>query len=152
MSVSGSLIRNQPLAGVCYTGEDWAYDAESCDHVTSNWNDATLQAESPIGYQYPGDLPCPPSLNETYGRCSLGDSPVYTINATRHTHISEGIKFARDKNLRLVIRNTGHDMLGRYGRDSLIEASSFVHMTRPFPLSRISFHSNTQIPQIYRLR
>ncbi|KAL3420422.1 hypothetical protein PVAG01_08921 [Phlyctema vagabunda] len=146
VSVSGRLIRNQPVAAVCYRGQDWVdYDANSCDFVTANWNDATLQAESPIGYQYPRDIPCPPSLNETYGKCSLGGSPVYTINATNHEHVSAGINFAREKNIRLVIKNTGHDMLGRstgygslqiwtrYLRTGVDFANSFA-LSTPSPL------------------
>lgn len=35
------------------------------------------------------------------------------ITATTIGHIQAGINFARENNIRLVIRNTGHDFLGR---------------------------------------
>jgi hypothetical protein len=73
---------------------------------------AELHLNSPSGYQYPLDLPCPiPSSN---GTCSLGTTPVYTINATNYDHVSIGVRFAQIHGLRLVIRNTGHDLLGRW--------------------------------------
>lgn len=47
------------------------------------------------------------------GKCELGSAPVYTVNATTSGHIAAGTRFARKHNLRLVVRNTGHDLLGR---------------------------------------
>jgi hypothetical protein len=35
----------------------------------------------------------------------------YVILATKKEHIKAGIDFARERNLRLIIRNTGHDFL-----------------------------------------
>jgi hypothetical protein len=35
------------------------------------------------------------------------------INATNANDVSEGVKFAITHNVRLVIKNTGHDFLGR---------------------------------------
>jgi hypothetical protein len=35
------------------------------------------------------------------------------VNATTESDVSKAVKFAADHNLRLVIKNTGHDFLGR---------------------------------------
>lgn len=35
------------------------------------------------------------------------------IGATKKAHIKAGIDFARRNNLRLIVRNTGHDFIGR---------------------------------------
>lgn len=43
----------------------------------------------------------------------MGPAPVYTINATEPAELAAGIEFAQKNNVRLVIRNTGHDMLGK---------------------------------------
>jgi hypothetical protein len=51
--------------------------------------------------------------NDPNEPCTLGYYGVYVINATKREHIKSGIDFAREKNLRLVIRNTGHDFVGR---------------------------------------
>lgn len=45
--------------------------------------------------------------------CELGTYVRYAVNATEADHIAAAINFAREKNVRLVIRNTGHDYLGR---------------------------------------
>ena len=45
--------------------------------------------------------------------CTLGYYPVLVIMAKTVAHIQAGINFARENNLRLIIRNTGHDFLGR---------------------------------------
>lgn len=45
--------------------------------------------------------------------CELGTYVRYAVNATGPDHIAAAINFAREKNVRLVIRNTGHDYLGR---------------------------------------
>lgn len=47
------------------------------------------------------------------GTCDLGNAPVFTINATHADHVAAGINFARLHNIRLVLRDTGHDFLGR---------------------------------------
>lgn len=45
--------------------------------------------------------------------CTPGGYGVYVITAEKKDHIKAGIDFARWYNLRLVIRNTGHDFIGR---------------------------------------
>ena len=55
---------------------------------------------------------CRPTTNPT-DTCTLGYYPVLVIMAKTTAHIQAGINFARQNNLRLIIRNTGHDFLGR---------------------------------------
>lgn len=45
--------------------------------------------------------------------CTLGYYGVYVILAKERDHIKAGVDFAREHDLRLVIRNTGHDFIGR---------------------------------------
>jgi len=45
--------------------------------------------------------------------CKLGNYVSYAIAADTASNVQEAIAFARAKNIRLVIRNTGHDYLGR---------------------------------------
>ena len=52
--------------------------------------------------------------------CGQGDLPVYGVAVESVHDISATIKFACAKNLRLIIKNTGHDYLGRStGRGAL---------------------------------
>ena len=45
--------------------------------------------------------------------CELGNYVRYAVNATSVADIQATIAFAQEKNVRFVIRNTGHDYLGR---------------------------------------
>ena len=41
--------------------------------------------------------------------CQLGNYPVYSINVTSTSDVTAGVKFASANNIRLVVRNTGHE-------------------------------------------
>lgn len=41
--------------------------------------------------------------------CSLGNYAVYAINVTGADDVLAGVAFARENNIRLVIRSTGHE-------------------------------------------
>ncbi|KAL8800459.1 MAG: hypothetical protein Q9182_005171 [Xanthomendoza sp. 2 TL-2023] len=45
--------------------------------------------------------------------CTLGNYINYAINVSRPFDISKGVEFAVRHNIRLVIRNTGHDFIGK---------------------------------------
>jgi FAD binding domain/Berberine and berberine like len=54
----------------------------------------------------------PPGYNVT-DSCSLGGYPSYAVNITNVAQIQLAINFARNLNLRLVVKNTGHDFSGK---------------------------------------
>lgn len=41
--------------------------------------------------------------------CTLGNYASYSINVTGASDVVAGIKFAHNHNVRLVIKNTGHE-------------------------------------------
>lgn len=45
--------------------------------------------------------------------CSLGNLASYAINVTSAADVAAGLKFAKKKNIRLTVKNTGHDFIGR---------------------------------------
>ncbi|KAI4116925.1 MAG: hypothetical protein LQ345_002743 [Seirophora villosa] len=45
--------------------------------------------------------------------CTLGNIASYAINVTSAEDIAAGLSFATDNNIRLTVKNTGHDFLGR---------------------------------------
>ena len=47
------------------------------------------------------------------GQCTIGTNPRYAVNATSVADVQTAIAFARNNNVRLVIKDTGHDLLGR---------------------------------------
>ncbi|KAJ5555795.1 FAD linked oxidase N-terminal [Penicillium sp. DV-2018c] len=112
-TVSGKLIRNIPVAISCYPGI--YQDDEKCKDVSSRWSDSTFHQLSPVGYFHRAEKYCLPIIagSPSNNTCTLGPAPVYTINATEIEEIAAGVKFAQENNVRLVIRNTGHDILGK---------------------------------------
>jgi hypothetical protein len=112
--LSGKLILNNPVAVSCYPGP--LQDATTCAAVDAQWTEATFQSNNPVGLSYPIDLACYPvnaTAGQTPGTCSIGDVPRYTVNATELGDVAAGILFAKKHNIRLVIKDTGHDILGR---------------------------------------
>jgi len=74
---------------------------------------------------------CNPSSSTQNSICGLSFVPEYTIVAKTKEHIQAGVNFARTNNLRLIIRNTGHDFMGRstgYGALA-INTHNFKDMT-----------------------
>jgi len=48
--------------------------------------------------------------NDTAGaECTLGGFPEYTVNVSTAAQVQLAVNFARNLNLRLVIKNTGHE-------------------------------------------
>jgi hypothetical protein len=45
--------------------------------------------------------------------CVLGNIASYAINVSSVGDVAAGVRFAKQNNIRLVIKNTGHDFLGR---------------------------------------
>ncbi|KAL8778665.1 MAG: hypothetical protein Q9213_007313 [Squamulea squamosa] len=113
-TIAGKLIKNVQPAAPCYPGH--YQDIAKCEYVNSQWTSQDYQTSTPIGLSYPTES-CP-VLNLTAGQqpsqsCTLGDQPVYSVNATNASDVAKGVRFAKKYNLRLVIRDTGHDLLRR---------------------------------------
>ena len=92
-------------------------DAQQCAIADQGWSNATFQSDNPVGLSYPVNITCPP-VNATAGEkptgtCSIGTNPRYAVNATSAKDVQAAIAFAKNHNVRLVIKDTGHDILGR---------------------------------------
>jgi hypothetical protein len=113
-STDGRLIRTTPLAESCYPGPN--KDAAQCEYVNTNWALESFHTSRPLGLAYPWNIICPP-VNVTAGEqpvsCTLGPNPRYAVNATTVEHIRSTLAFAAENNIRLVVKSTGHDLLGR---------------------------------------
>ncbi len=59
-------------------------------------------------------LTCLPTTDPN-GQCTQGGYPTYVVNATNVAQIQLAVNFARTLNIRLVVKNTGHDFSGKSG-------------------------------------
>ncbi|CAD6456915.1 3e953730-ef10-4872-95e2-e05e853e76e3 [Sclerotinia trifoliorum] len=142
-SISGALIKTLPAASSCYTGNPFN-STENCSSVQTNWVLASWQANTPEGIDYPiyANNSCLPTNATGYqaGKgCEVGGSPVYVVNATTEDQIATAMKWATERNIRIVIKGTGHDLSGRSSG-----ANSLSIWTQNF-LKR-EFNSSWRIP------
>lgn len=111
-SISGRLLQPPPPGAVCHPGQP-TYNAAACPALDVAWFDLGIHVADPISSLWnnwnndsciPYVVPSP---------CSGKGYPVYVINATSKEHVKAGVDFARTHNVRLNIKGTGHDYLGR---------------------------------------
>ncbi|KAI2606605.1 FAD-binding domain-containing protein [Hypoxylon sp. NC1633] len=109
--LGGALIKGVPAAAPCYT--DWPeYNAATCASITAQWETPRFQLSKPLGIQYyafEGVSCLPPTLTRTGATCTLGGMPSYVVNVTNVAQIQLAVNFARNLNLRLIVKNKGHD-------------------------------------------
>ncbi|KAH8700027.1 hypothetical protein GQ44DRAFT_718088 [Phaeosphaeriaceae sp. PMI808] len=118
-TVGGRLIATISIGAPCHrTFSDAAnfstYDQTECDALRNVWffpETHLTSSSSPMGYPFSGNS-CDPWLTPDTP-CSLGGHVVYSVNATGANDFQKTIQFAERNNIRLVIRNTGHDYLGK---------------------------------------
>ena len=110
-TVGGRLVRTGPIAAVCHGS---TYDKQRCDTLRDNWffpGTHITSSSSPMAYEHSNDS-CNPFL-EPEAPCEIGGHVIYAVNATSAEDYQAAINFVRERNVRLVIRNTGHDYLGK---------------------------------------
>ncbi|CAI6246121.1 unnamed protein product [Periconia digitata] len=123
-TVEGRLQLAFPPGAVCHThlGNISTFDEAACAEYKSHFNDEQYLTDDDVAALWPlyTNNTCIVTDNPS-DPCTQGFYGTYVVLATKKEHIKHGIDFAREKNLRLIIRNTGHDFLGRStGYESLI--------------------------------
>ncbi|KAK7926915.1 fad fmn-containing isoamyl alcohol oxidase protein [Apiospora marii] len=117
-TIGGRLIRGVPLAQTCH-GD--GFNLQSCSEVRANWTQLEPYWQDPVNIMslYWLNNTCSP-FEANVGDCKLGNLAPYAINVDSPETAMAGMKFAREHNLRLTVKNTGHDLLGRSsGRGAL---------------------------------
>ncbi|KAH7909424.1 hypothetical protein BJ138DRAFT_1155354 [Hygrophoropsis aurantiaca] len=117
--VSQPLIYPRPTAAVCYPANK---PSGNCSGLVDTWTDGRWRANQPGTMETPnwetytfknGSIDAC-YLNATLGiPCGQGNVPVIGVDARSSSDIRAAVKFAVQHNLRLVVKNTGHDYFGR---------------------------------------
>lgn len=118
-TIGGNLYATVPIGAPCFPSSPF-YNTTTCNTIKANYKDASFrQSFSGNGLEYTnfescGNFSCLPSV---YGpqtaNCSLGRLSSYFVKVQHRLHVAATVAFATLHNIRLVIRNTGHDYLGR---------------------------------------
>ncbi|KAF2472977.1 FAD-binding domain-containing protein [Lindgomyces ingoldianus] len=138
-TLGGALLKPRPLAAACYSGPQ--YDANRCQELKQMWSNTFLHMSDPtsIMSQWSSGNTCVPTSNPN-STCSQGGYPVYVVNATTVRHVQLAVNFARNSNIRLVVKNSGHDFNGKsIGGNAL---SVWTHN-----LKALTYHTNYSAPE-----
>lgn len=106
-TVHGHLIRTVPVGHVCH---DPTYNDAQCTELKAKWGDPffkTTLVEGIMSSSFANKSCDPFAPRET--PCDIGGYAQYSINVTCPEDVSAGLDFARRNNVRVVVRNTGHE-------------------------------------------
>ncbi|KAF2728887.1 FAD binding domain-containing protein [Polyplosphaeria fusca] len=115
--LGGALEPIVPIASPCYPKSEYNnYDATKCADIVTNWADGATHYEndgSMMNPLYLG-LTCIEGTNTSaLTTCTQGGFSSYSVHVKNVAQIQLAVNFARSLNLRLVVKNTGHDYNAR---------------------------------------
>ncbi|KAL2132918.1 hypothetical protein VTI74DRAFT_3167 [Chaetomium olivicolor] len=110
-SLAGRLLQPSPPGAVCHPGQA-TYNATECPAVRAAWSTYEFHQADPVSMDW-NNWANDTCLPQEGAPCSPQGYPVFVINATEPRHVQLGVQFARKHNIRLVVKSSGHDFLGR---------------------------------------
>jgi len=113
--LGGALIKTTPIAAPCYKDSAWNdYDEAKCADISARFTTSDLHTSDPTSMMWPlfQGRTCMPT-DDPSGTCTLGGYASYSINVENVAQVQLGVNFARNMNLRLTVKNTGHDYIGK---------------------------------------
>lgn len=114
-TLGNKLVAVRPVASVCSPGE---FNAAACKIVRDLWTDSVWRSSQPGAVQWENWEAWPQQNQSCYIEtanmtCGQGRISLYSAKVQSAFDIQQAVRFAQDHNLRLAIKNTGHDFLGR---------------------------------------
>jgi hypothetical protein len=113
-TVEGRLVKTIPLGSPCHDSIFGPFDETECKNLEAQWFNPEfhINSTSSIMAPYFAIQSCNPFLPRN-ASCAVGSYVQYAVDAQEERDYKAALNFARDYNIRLVIRNTGHDWLGK---------------------------------------
>ncbi|KAH7120704.1 FAD binding domain-containing protein [Dactylonectria macrodidyma] len=110
-TVGGNLVATEPIGSPCH---DPTYDAEACAALQAQWRNPLthIPSSSSVMQTYFANQSCDPFTDRSLP-CTLGNYVSYAVDVKKNADVAAALLFAKAYNIRVVIRNTGHDFLGR---------------------------------------
>lgn len=110
-SVNGKLLTGIPLGAVCH---DPYYDETQCNYVRENWAVPSFYKDNMIIQMSCGaqNLTCDPWSDRSLPS-ELGNMAPYAVNVTCPADVAARLAFARQHNIRVSSKNTGHEYNGK---------------------------------------
>lgn len=120
-TVSGRLLQPPPPGAVCHPKQA-TYSASNCPKVQKEWLSIFYHQDNPISSAW-NNFNNDACLPLAAAPCSSDGYPVYVVNATTPARVQAAVKFAGKHNVRLNVKGTGHDYLGRSDYRGLLSIS-----------------------------
>ncbi|KAI0413623.1 putative FAD-dependent isoamyl alcohol oxidase [Xylaria grammica] len=113
-TVQGRLIQTVPQASICHTSPFAGFDADACSTLQSTWALTETYEVKPAEFMnaYYQNQSCDP-FTDSSKPCELGNYAAYSIDVTGPDDVIAAINFAHEQNVRLVVKSTGHDYVGK---------------------------------------
>ena len=117
--LSQPLLHPLPPASPCYP---LSAPSGNCSDIIGNYTNNQWRSDQPGAMQdtnyevhiFPNKTISACYFNTTLGvPCTQGSVPPVGVDARSANDIQAAVKFAKQHNLKLVVKNTGHDFLGR---------------------------------------
>ncbi|KAF4909658.1 FAD-linked oxidoreductase ZEB1 [Colletotrichum fructicola] len=110
-SLGGRLLQPAAPGAVCHPGEP-SYDAGRCAAAQAGWSRFDFHKADPVSVMW-DNWSNDTCLPDAAYLCRADGYSAFVVNATTPEHVKFGVDFAREKNVRLIVKSTGHDYLGR---------------------------------------
>ena len=108
-----------------------------------------------ISFPYPAEIMAPYWQNQSCdpftprsSACRLGNYVDYTVNVSSPSDVAAGLQFAQKYNIRVVIKNTGHELVAMSTSSEHLH-TDLVQLSREVDWKRCAWAVDTQ-PKIYR--
>lgn len=113
-TLAGNLIATIPVASPCHDSVFGPFDGQRCAEIQSTWffPESHFETSSSIMAPYFTNNSCNPFLPRS-APCTIGNYVSYAVNASGTADFQKTVDFAQRHNIRLTIRNTGHDYNGK---------------------------------------
>ncbi|KAK4085134.1 CAZyme family AA7 [Trichoderma aggressivum f. europaeum] len=110
-TVGGRLVATVPIGTPCH---DPKYNKNVCAQLQTNWElpQTHYTTSSSVMQPFFANQSCDPFTPESKP-CVLGNYISYAVNVSCDADVQAALAFATKYNIRVVVRNTGHDFFGR---------------------------------------
>ena len=129
-SISGKLLASgQPPGAVCHSP---SFDQALCSQVQSLWTNASFHSSNPWTVDN-NDVSCLPDPAQP---CNPSGYPAYVVEAESPQDVQAAVHFANRTNVRLIVKGTGHDYIGRSTGPGTL--SIWMHRMRGLEINKLN--------------
>ncbi|KAG2339377.1 FAD-binding domain-containing protein [Suillus weaverae] len=132
-SLGGRLENLRPWAAICYSS-DPLFDYEECQTVLTGYDNDTMRESIPAALLWANWEACgygngcplnysnPQIIHDQV--CHQGTTPPYSVAISNASDASIVVKWAVKNKVKLTVKNTGHDYLGRSAAPSTLQVNT----------------------------